>query len=376
MLRASYSFSRVRASAKRAAISFASDSVNTSLRVSFADIQAGLEYINLEASYLVLAESLNRYFTDSFSVAELTSLTVTKIASDSFGMTELLAQSVTKAESDSFGVTEVLSKFVDFSRAFTDTASIVEVSSFTLDMPQVDDFSVSDAPALAPALSKNDAVSFLDEQVFTTGLSKIDSVSFVDSASLLLATDKSDFFTFSDQPSLASSLIKDDSLSAFDEPALTSEVNKNDSVSVSDVFSRNVAYARSFADAFAIDDLASIGDLSKDALLDKGNVFGVVDTLAFSAQKSVADTMQMQEALAKQLASDLSETLSMSDDSPVFSSALGKSDSMSVVDSQIIAISRGAEDSIGVSESIDIDMRDVNTTQFNDSVFNALAFND
>lgn len=226
MLRASYSFSRVRASAEKAAISFASDSVNTSLRVSFADIQARLEYIGLAASYLVVAESLNRFLTDSLSVAELASFTVTKTASDSFAMTELLAQSVSKAESDIFNLTDVLSRSVDYGRAFTDSASITEIHSVSFSSSQVDSMSVSDLPSVTSGLSKDDALL------------------------------------------------------------------------VSEVFSRNVAYVRSFSDAFALDDFANIGDLSKDATIDKGNVFGVTESLAFAAQKAVLDTLLMQEALS------------------------------------------------------------------------------
>lgn len=304
MLRASYSFSRVRASAQRAAVSFASDSVNTSLRVSFADIQAGLEYIGLAASYLVIAESLNRYLADSLSVAELASFTVTKTASDSFGMTELLAQSVSKAESDIFNVTDVLSKSVDYSRAFTDAASITEIHSVSFDTAQVDSLSVSDLPSVTP------------------------------------------------------------------------ELNKDDSLSMAESLTKTTVFVRSFSDAFTMDDLASIGDLFKETNLDKGNVFGVTENLSYSAQKSVADTLQMQEALSRQMASSLAETLSVAD-SLNFDSILGPADSVSASDSPAIDFNRSLSDVFGVSEVITVSLVSSGASSlFNDSAFNAFAFNE
>ena len=304
MLRASYSFSRVRASASKAAISFASDSVNTSLRVSFADIQAGLEYIGLAASYLVIAESLNRYLVDSLSVAEIASLTVTKTASDSFGITELLAQSVSKSESDIFNVTDVLSRAVDYSRAFTDAASVTEIHSVSFGSSQADSLSVSDAPSVTP------------------------------------------------------------------------ELNKDDSLSMSESLTKVVAYSRSFSDAFTMDDLASIGDLFKETNLDKGNVFGVTENLSYSAQKSVADTLQMQEALSRQMASSLVETLSVAD-SLTFDSTLGPADGVSASDSPAIDFDTSFSDVFGVSEVITVSLVVLGESSlFNGSAFNAFAFNE
>ena len=304
MLRAAYSFSRVRASAQRAAISFASDSVNTSLRVSFADIQAGLEYINLEASYLVLAESLNRFFTDPMSVAELATLSVTKAEDDTFSVTELTALSVGKNVTDSFGVTEVLSKAVSFSRAFTDAASITEIHSVSFDTAQVDNLSVSDLPSVTP------------------------------------------------------------------------ELNKDDSLSMAESLTKTTVFVRSFSDAFTMDDLASIGDLFKETNLDKGNVFGVTENLSYSAQKSVADTLQMQEALSRQMASSLAETLSVAD-SLTFDSTLGPADSVSASDSPAIDFNRSLSDVFGVSEVITVSLVSSGASSlFNDSAFNAFAFNE
>lgn len=304
MLRASYSFQKVRASATRAVASFAADSANTTLRVSYVDLDADLDYVKLAASYLVIAESLNRYLADSLSVAELASLTVTKTASDSFGITELLAQSVSKAESDLFGVTDVLSKSVDYGRAFSEAASITEIHSVSFDKAQADSLSVSDAPSVTP------------------------------------------------------------------------ELNKDDSLSMAESLTKTVAFVRSFSDAFTMDDLANIGDLFKETNLDKGNVFGVTENLSYSAQKSVADTLQMQESLSRQMASSLAETLSVAD-SLSFDSTLGPADSVSASDSPAISFDGSLSDVFGVSEVITVSLvSSGGSSLFNDSAFNAFAFNE
>lgn len=208
MLRASYSFSKVSASASRGAVSL------------------DLTSANIVASYLLLAESLNRFFADSMSVAELATFSVTKTETDALDVIELTAFSVGKGVTDTVGVTEVISRTIEFSRTFADTASVTEIHSINFDTSEADELSVFDAPSVTP------------------------------------------------------------------------ELNKDDSLSMAESLTRVVAYSRSFSDAFALDDFASIGDLSKDTTIDKGNVLGVTESLAFAAQKAVLDTLLMQEALS------------------------------------------------------------------------------
>ena len=303
MLRASYSFQKVRASATRAVASFAADSVNTTLRVSYVDLGADLDYVKLAASYLVIAESLNRYLVDSFAFSDLASLSVSKSASDSVGITELVALSVTVPQADSVGVADVFSKTVAYVRNLSDSASLTEVHNVTFNSVQSDSISVSDSPALSPELSKDDTFSF------------------------------------------------------------------------SDAFTRTVSYHRDLADTFTMDDLANVGDLVKDTNLDKGNVFGVTESLSYSAQKAVADTLQMQEALSKEMASDFAEALSVSDDLS-FSADLGLTDSAAMSDSPTKSVSLSAADSFGVSESITVSLVVQSRSAFNQGAFNAFAFNE
>ena len=303
MLRAAYSYQLIKASAERAKVSFASDSVNTSLRVSFSDLTASLDYISLAASYLVIAESLNRYLTDSLAFSDLASLSVSKSASDSVEVTELVALSVTVPQADSFGVSDVFSRTVAYARDFSDSASLTEAHNVTFNSVQSDSMSVSDSPALS------------------------------------------------------------------------SELNKGDSFSFSDAFTRTVSYHRDLADAFTMDDLANVGDLVKDTNLDKNNIFGVTESLSYSAQKAVADTLQMQEALSKAMASDFAEALSVSDDLS-FSADLGLTDSAAMFDSPSKSVSFSAADSFGVSESITVNLVIFGRSAFNDNAFNAFAFNE
>jgi hypothetical protein len=138
---------------------------------------------------------------------------------------------------------------------------------------------------------------------------------------------------------------------------------------------KTVAFVRFFSDAFAMDDLANIGDLFKETNIDKSNVFGVTESLSYSAQKAVADTLQMQEELSKAMASDLADTFSVSDDLS-FSADLGLTDSASMSDSPSKSVSFSATDSFGVSESITVSLIVESRSGFNQDAFNAFAFNE
>jgi hypothetical protein len=303
MLRASYSYQLVKASAERKEVSFAPESVGASLRVSFIDLAARTEYTSISASYLLIADSINRYLTDLLSVADFASLSISKSASDSIGVTEITALSITAPQQDSIGISEELTKVVSYKRDFVDSPIISEVVSVTFDSVQDDFIAVSDAPAITP------------------------------------------------------------------------ELNKDDSLSFSDAFTRTVSYHRDLADAFTIDDLANIGDLVKDTSLDKGNIFGVTESLSYSAQKAVADTLQMQESLSKSMASDLAEALSISDDL-TFSTDLSVSDSTSISDSPVKSVTLSLTELLGVSESITVTLLISGRSAFNNDAFNAFAFNE
>ena len=84
----------------------------------------------------------------------------------------------------------------------------------------------------------------------------------------------------------------------------------------------------------------------------------------------------MQEALSRQMASSLAETLSVAD-SLTFDSTLGPVDGVSASDSPAIDFDTSFSDSFGVSEVITVSLVVLGESSlFNGSAFNAFAFNE
>ena len=323
MLRASFSFTSLRASAEVAetsfayGISFASAQgdyavQNTEIEVacpkiksvvSYSSIQQSFSYADIVAAYLLVSETLNQFLTDSLSIAESAVFSVTKAESDSISVTELSAKSLQKPFSDNVSVSEQLSKVMSFSRSFSESVSFADVRTMTFEAVRTELINIDEALSSSFEASKSDQVSPSDafSRVVTFSRSLTESVS---------VSEQSAFdFTHFDQ----------ESLSASDDPTK--------------------AFSKSLTDAFTLDDLANIGDLEKNTSLDKGNVFSMSEVLTMQAQKAVSDTLIMQEQIAKSFATSFSDDTS-------------------------------------VTESITVVLTSGINSVFNDGVFNAFAFNE
>jgi hypothetical protein len=129
--------------------------------------------------------------------------------------------------------------------------------------------------------------------------------------------------------------------------------SQSDSFSISEQISK--AFSTSLSDAFTIDDLF---DSELTQLLDKANVFGVSDVLAFSHAKPLSDSASIAESIAISAARSVADTLAMQE-------------------ALTAQFTKSLSDSASVSESISVTLISAGSSSvFNQGAFNAFAFNE
>lgn len=408
MLRASYSFARVRASAQRAAVSlaynpleeslrasysfvqlsasardqratFAPESASSSFSVMFADLKAGLEYISMAASYHLMTETLNQYLNFAFEVSDLATLDVTKSPSDVTYINDEISLSYTLPTEDTVSVSDIFTKSVGYNRSLTEATSVADEQVLVFDLVKADLAALSDIEAKGVAKSITEAASLSETLLSDFNSAKSDSFFIADVVDISVGffRDFVDSYSLTEIQAISYSTNKDESIAIADDPEIETIKSQQDSASVLETLSITTQYSRQFSDAFTLDDLANIGDLEKNTSLDKGNVFSMSEAIAFQAQKAVSDTLAMQEALAKSFSASAADALSISE---VLSTDSAKSitESLSVIDSPALSTETTAQDNLSVGDSLTLTLVSGSTvsSRFNNSAFNAFAFNE
>ena len=212
--------------------------------LSLTDVQSVLAITLLSAELVLAYDTLNQWIDNQFTLVDAPSLGFGKNPSDTVTIDEAISSIVFgKGLSDSVSVTESISLLLEILRAFSDAVSFVDTPAATV----------------APAFS--------DQQQMTEADAKG------------LGISKTDTFTFADVETL--------------------QVDKGlaDTPNLSEVFTRTVTFSRSFSDAFALDDAATINAIRKDTASAKANVFGFSDTETFSVGKVFTDSLSLNEAI-------------------------------------------------------------------------------
>ena len=121
--------------------------------------------------------------------------------------------------------------------------------------------------------------------------------------------------TMVDAPALAFSKSADrDSTLLVDAPAKGVELSKDNILDMQDSPAIQVDYVRAFADAFTLDDNATVDAIVKDFFGAKTNVFGFSDTQAFGVGKNLTDSFSNVEAIdSLNVGKGLSDTQSMTE---------------------------------------------------------------
>ena len=281
--------------------------------------------------------------TNVFSFADDQAFGVGKGLSDSFGFADAFdSVAIGKGLVDTQSMTESLSRTVQYVRTFTDAfvlddaATVDAVQKATSSLKQnifaMGDvfgrvvsynrgFSDNIAPVEQHVLTfskEASADSFNVVEVFSRSVSY--NRPFADSQGFGDAVDSQDLGKgLADTQALTEAHVSSVSLGKIDAVTLSespaSDVGKGltDSVSMSESLARTVAYARSFADAFSMDDAATIDALVKDSSTAKSNVFGFSDVQEFGFGKTATDTFSFADDEEFEVGKGLSDSVTVTE---------------------------------------------------------------
>lgn len=194
----------------------------------------------------LLASTLNRYFSDVQSMTESASIGFSKGAADAFSVAEAAVFAIGKGASDTLTLSESPSIVTTYIRAFSDASSLSEASAIGFDKVVND--------------TNNETMSMIESSVmgFDKGAS--------------------------------------DTISIAEASVQAVELAKTDSFTVTEVFSRVATFTRVFADAFAMDDAATVDAFVKDYDGNKANVFSFSDSEAIGFEKAATDSFSFVDA--------------------------------------------------------------------------------
>ena len=194
----------------------------------------------------LLASTLNRYFSDVQSMTESASIGFSKGAADAFSVAEAAVFAIGKGASDTLTLSESPSIVTTYIRAFSDASSLSEASAIGFDKVVND--------------TNNEPMSMI--------------------ASSVMGFDKG----------------ASDTISIAEASVQAVELAKTDSFTVTEVFSRVATFTRVFADAFAMDDAATVNAFVKDYDGNKANVFSFSDSETIGFEKAATDSFSFVDA--------------------------------------------------------------------------------
>ena len=148
-----------------------------------------------------------------------------------------------------------------------------------------------------------------------------------------------------------------------------------ESVSISESLARVVTYSRSFADAYALDDIASPSDdLRTDFGINKNNIVSIAESLNYAISTSRTDTASLTDSPSIEFVTSFSDSITLSE---VLTSGAGSiyTDSTSLSDEEVISFSKALSDTASVTESINVVLISGSSSVLNTSAFNTSVLN-
>ena len=148
-----------------------------------------------------------------------------------------------------------------------------------------------------------------------------------------------------------------------------------ESVAMSESLSRTVVYTRAFADAYALDDVASPSDdLRTDFGINKGNIISIAESLNYAISTSKSDTASLTDSPSIEFITSFSDSITLSE---VLTSGAGSiyTDSASLSDQEVISFSKALSDSASITESINVVLISGSSSVLNTSAFNTSVLN-
>ena len=258
-------------------------------------------------------------------------------------------------------LSDVFTKAVQFRRTFADTYTFDEgISNKAIGKV------LSDAATLSEAFTR--------VVQFNRGFSESPTLS--DSPVKGITIPSTDTYDLSESSIRSVSLGKSETITPSDSSSLLVAVAPSDSLTLAEAFSRVVQFARTFADAFTLDDTASVTDVLKtDIIKTKANVIGVTETLAQAVSKPLTDTVSVAEAFVYSAAISASETVNVAESS-LFSFASVASETASMSEALASSFSQSLGDSATISESVNVLLIAPQAALLNVTVLNAAVLNE
>ena len=197
----------------------------------------------------------SRDFTDAFVL-------------DDAATVDALQKATSALKQNIFGMGDVFGRTVVFNRDFTDSVNPTEDYSSSFSKAAADDsFNVSESFSSVVIYSR----AFADAQSFSDAVESTD-----------VGKGIADTQVMTEAHAAATSLAKSDSFSMAE--SASSLIAKT---LIEESLDRVVTYNRTFADAFGMDDAATVDALAKDYANTKTNVFGFSDSQAFGFSKTL-----------------------------------------------------------------------------------------
>lgn len=193
----------------------------------------------------LLAATLNRYFDDIQSMAEAAVISFNKGAADTLVFSEDATFNIGKGAADTITLSESPSIVTTYIRAFSDSSSLTEASAISFNK------TVND--------TNNETMNMTESSImdFNKGASDLTTIT--------------------------------------EQVAQVVELAKTESFTVSEVFSKVVTFTRAFADAFSMDDAATVDAFVKDYDGNKANVFSFSDSETIGFEKALTDSFSFVE---------------------------------------------------------------------------------
>jgi hypothetical protein len=169
------------------ATKFVITSVDLKAGVTASDLRSVAASTLLTAEFLLDPNSLTRFFYDAFQVTESASISLTKVSTDTFAVEDGTATiGFGKNPADTFSFADTFSRTVQYSRALTDAATMVDVPSFSYTKASSDSFTVTDQEAITftKPLADTQAITEVFSRTVTYSRAFSDAFSMDDAATI------------------------------------------------------------------------------------------------------------------------------------------------------------------------------------------------
>lgn len=273
--------------------------------VSFADIKSDANFTRISVESALQKANANASYIEpraDVSVVQIDAGTVYRLLTGQIAWTEAQATEIyldpdTKNRFFEDGFVFSDQPELNPEKVFLETLGLTDAHALVLDKQLTDQMSFSDVVSVTLVILRDfpDAVTVSDVVLITAEKNLSESVSIAELLALVLEVPHAD------------------AVSVSEDHFTTFESSKIDSFSTADLFSRTNTFGRTFADAFSLDDQASVDAFAVDTSSSKTNVFSFSDVQVFSVAKNLSDSFSLTEATSFSLDNTITDSLSLAE---------------------------------------------------------------